>query len=348
MKIILLGTGTENKKLIQELKQLLSNSWNSVEDYTLNLDNLQKIQSASPDFVITINLAGFEFTTLTGGISYNLWNTKFVHFILEKHLKNEVFLNKPFSISMFFYCKGQVYTEYLREKYPMLPYLEEIAGWEEGFDKNVLKDNAGKMAAVIERTAKKCGMCIRFSYVVEAEIYFQQLKTDQKKMESALRYINDILDTALEIEDISALCSLIPYIESGNGKYAWEYKSESRKILRILYIIRLEEEYGLPLFSLGCRTKEELMEKYVVLLFALRRLKFALSEASKAEAEQFLLSAGISPFALHMVLQSELLPSDIGIYQGLENLFHDSWDEAERNLFARMAEAVGKESVNEQ
>lgn len=348
MKLILLSTGMENKKMIQELKQLLSNFWNSVEDYTLNSENLQKIQSAGPNLVITINLVGFEFTTLTGGISYNLWNTKFVHFILEKHLKNEVFLNKPLSISMFFYCKGRAYTEYLRERYPMLPYLEEIAGWKEGSDQNVLRDNAGKMAAVIERTAKKCGMCIRLSPVAEAEIYFRQLKADQKRIELALRYIDDTLNTALEIEDISALCFLIPYMESGNGKYAWEYKSESRKVLRILYIIHLEAEYGLPLFSVGCRTKEELMEKYMVLLFALRRLKFELSEASKAEAEQFLLSAGISPFALHMVLQSELLSSDIRIYQELENLFHDSWDEVERNLFARMAEAAGKESVNEQ
>ena len=42
MKIILLSTGMENKKMIQELKQLLSNSWNGVEDYTLNSKTYKK------------------------------------------------------------------------------------------------------------------------------------------------------------------------------------------------------------------------------------------------------------------------------------------------------------------
>ena len=76
--------------------------------------------------VVTVNLSGFEFTTLTGGISYNLWDTKFVHFLLGQNLRNERFLAGPLSISMFFYCIGQAYMDGLLEKYPDLPYLEKI------------------------------------------------------------------------------------------------------------------------------------------------------------------------------------------------------------------------------
>lgn len=341
MKMLLLSTQKADKVLLEELKQLLlSDHKNSVEHYTPKPDNWQKIQHLNPDMVITIDLSGFEFTTLTGGISYNLWNTKFVHFLLEPNLDNEECLYRPLSISMFFYCRGEAYKEYVQKRYTDLPFLDEISGWANESSKKAAKENALKMAAIINKTTKKCGLHINFSPVAEAEIYFQQLKMDRKETDIASRYIEDTLDMALDIGDISSLLSLIPFIESGKGQYAWEYKNETRRILRILYIIQWEKEYDLTLFSLGCKTKAELMEKYIVTLFALRRLGFGLSEDSKSEAKRFLVSADLSPFALYIILQSELLPSDKEIYHELEILYADLWDEKKKTFFVKMAEMM--------
>lgn len=83
------------------------------------------------DLIITFDLAGFEQTTLMGGISYNLVNSKFVNFLLHENLKNEKCLSKQLSLSMFFYCAGEEYAAYLREHYPDIPYLKTLQGSEE-------------------------------------------------------------------------------------------------------------------------------------------------------------------------------------------------------------------------
>lgn len=349
MKLILLASKTENVELLQELQKLLSaNSQNIIEQYTLGSDNLQRVQNGGADLVITINLPGFEFTTLTGGISYNLWNTKFVHFLLKRNLKNEPVLEKPLSISMFFYCVGREYKEYLQKNYPDLPYLEEITGWDKGTDRKAAKSNAEKMAAAICEVAQKCNLPFALSSMQEAEIYFRQLKEELPETKSSCQYIDEVLDDALSTQNTSALLSLIPYIESGKGKLAWKYIGEMRRILQILYIVRLEEKYHMELFCRGCRSKERLTEKYLVMLFALRRLVFCLSGESMGEAEQFLKSAGLSPFALHMTLQNELFPADRSIYQQLANLFEESWNGEERLFFIQMGEMTGEESMHGQ
>jgi len=345
VKILILSPVTANKELLRELKRLLlSDHRNSVEHYIPRSDNWQKIQNLNPDMVITLDLSGFEFTTLTGGISYNLWNTKFIHFLLGYNLKNEKYLCRPLSISMFFYCIGMVYKECMQKKYPDLPFLEGITDWVDGNDQRAVKENARKMAAIIDKTAQKCGLHINFSPMVGADIYLQQIKMNKEETTAAIQYIDNALNAALDIDDVSSLLALIPFIESGRGQYAWKYKNEIRRILQILYIIQMETEYGLAPFSSGCKTKAELIEKYMVTLFALRRLGFDLSDYSKAEAERFLMSAGLSPFALHTILQCELLPSDERMYQELETLYADLWDEMERVFFMKAAEIAGKES----
>lgn len=188
MKIIILTVEESNKELLQELKQILSVEYrNNVEHYILYPSNLPRVQAAGADLVITINLSGFEFTTLTGGISYNLWNNKFVHFMLERNLKNEWILKKPLSISMFFYCVGKEYKEYLKKMYPEIPYLEEISGQEDETGWYTDKSNVENMVYAIYRTAQKCNLPFASSPVLEAERYFRQLKAGQEKKDIACR-----------------------------------------------------------------------------------------------------------------------------------------------------------------
>lgn len=86
----------------------------------------RKVKELSPEVLITVDLAGFEQRTLTDNISYNLLDCKQIHFILNRNLPNERYLEKPLSISMFFYCQDNEYCKYLLEKYPDIPYLKAM------------------------------------------------------------------------------------------------------------------------------------------------------------------------------------------------------------------------------
>lgn len=108
-------------------------------DYSVQLvtyysakDYPHELLSKDPfDLIITFDLVGFEQTTLMGGISYNLVNSKFVNFLLHENLQNEKYLSKQLSLSMFFYCADRKYVTYLREHYPDIPYLRSLQGSEE-------------------------------------------------------------------------------------------------------------------------------------------------------------------------------------------------------------------------
>lgn len=87
------------------------------------------IKKSEADLFVCFDLAGFEQSTLTDGIAYNLLDCKQIHILLEKELTNEKYLAKQLSISMFFYCADAEYFRYLQEKYPDIPYLKAIEGW---------------------------------------------------------------------------------------------------------------------------------------------------------------------------------------------------------------------------
>ncbi|MBO5162753.1 MAG: hypothetical protein J6B69_11250 [Lachnospiraceae bacterium] len=106
------------------------------------------LSKESFDLIITFDLAGFEQTTLMGGISYNLVNSKFVNFLLHENLQNEKYLSRQLSLSMFFYCADRKYETYLREHYPDIPYLKTLQGSEETVE------NA--MRSAVEKVLTEC------------------------------------------------------------------------------------------------------------------------------------------------------------------------------------------------
>ncbi len=343
MKITVLCPKDIHGELLGEFAKILSaGGKNSINQYTLEQFNLTRIQFSDADLVVTVNLYGFEFTTLTGGISYNLWNTKFVHFLLDENLPDEKYLAHPLSISMFFFCKGTGYQKYLQKRYPLIPYLEAITGWREDAGEKAVKENAACLAALVWKAAEKCGLSLRLLPELEAECYFRQLEEEWPKVEEACRYINGRMREALADGDDRKLLSLIPYMESGKGKRAWKYVGGVRKILRVLQTISLETKYRMIPFHSGCRSKDELMEKYQVMVFALRRLENRLSEESVAEAKRFLKGAGISPFAVYLALQNELFLDKAQKHGKLAEVFVDTWTEGEKLLFAQLTDMERK------
>lgn len=110
--------------------ELCSRIENSIRN--VNIEIYQKSEKnacenfSDIDLLITFDLAGFERSTLAGGISYNLLNCKQIHFLLNRNLSNESYLSKQLSLSMFFFCSGNDYYHYLIDTYPDIPYLEPI------------------------------------------------------------------------------------------------------------------------------------------------------------------------------------------------------------------------------
>lgn len=131
LKILIIASNVIaiEKKLYEDLVQkyiVRFVACDSEKDYPHEL-----LSKESFDLIITFDLAGFEQTTLMGGISYNLVNSKFVNFLLHENLQNEKYLSKQLSLSMFFYCTDREYETYLRENYPDIPYLKTLQGSEE-------------------------------------------------------------------------------------------------------------------------------------------------------------------------------------------------------------------------
>lgn len=65
------------------------------------------IKENIPDVLISYNLAGFEWTTLTDGLGYNLINCLQLHFIEKDELANEEMLDKLRGINLFIYDKRE-------------------------------------------------------------------------------------------------------------------------------------------------------------------------------------------------------------------------------------------------
>lgn len=134
--LIICKENNKLKKLIADLQSKLQNVMRGALVEVYREEGIicnQKLKDV--DLLIAFNLAGFEQCTLTDGVSYNLFKCKQIHFILDRNLPNEKYLEKPLSMAMFFYCADDEYCKYLLEKYPDIPYLKLM------FIKDIEKDS---------------------------------------------------------------------------------------------------------------------------------------------------------------------------------------------------------------
>lgn len=177
----------------------------------------------------------------------------------------------------------------------------------------------------------------------EAEQYFQELSQNREATKAACLYIDNTFEKALNKQkngkqDIDLLLSLIPYIESGDGELPYKYIGETHRILRILNIIQIERKYQMPLFCSDCNSKSSLMEKYMLTLFALRRLLFHLSDASAEDAACYLQQNLLSVFAIYIITQDDLILPDQSFYQQIEEIYSDYWSSSENLLFRSLVQ----------
>lgn len=144
------------------------------------------------------------------------------------------------------------------------------------------------------------------------------------------------MDTALQQNNYDLLLSQISYMETGNGYLAFQYIGEARQLFRILNIIALEQKYHTCSFPYKMQSKQELIEKYKLSLFALRRILFALSPDSMADAESYLKQAQLSPFAIYILAKDELIIPNNLLFKKIQALYHLQWNQTEMQLFQQL------------
>ncbi|MCM1542998.1 MAG: hypothetical protein NC121_17300 [Blautia sp.] len=173
----------------------------------------------------------------------------------------------------------------------------------------------------------------------EAEEYFQQLALDYNATQNAWHHILTTINKALDRKNYDVLWELIPYIEESDGHLAFQYIGKTHRILRILNILRLEHDYHKALFCQGCDSMDALWEKYMLTLFAFRRLLFQLSEESQDEAVSYLRSHPISHFAAYIMVQDDLIIPDQSFYETLARIYAEEWSAADIQQFFALVNA---------
>ena len=168
---------------------------------------------------------------------------------------------------------------------------------------------------------------------VEAEEYFRQMVLDFDATQNSYQHIFMTIDTALTTKEYDALWGLIPYIENGDGHLAFQYIGKTHRILRILNILNLEKKYRKTLFCQNCNSMNALWEKYILTLFAFRRILFKLSEESQDEAIIYLRNHPVSHFAAYIMTQDELIIPDQYFYETLALIYAHEWSTADVQQF---------------
>ena len=93
----------------ESLRRQLESLKNSCEPDMIFIDTrstirntlINQIKTIAPDILVTYNLAGFEFGTLTDGIAYNLIDCRQIHFLISDNIPNLQALKKNLSLNMF-------------------------------------------------------------------------------------------------------------------------------------------------------------------------------------------------------------------------------------------------------
>ena len=81
------------------------------------------------------------------------------------------------------------------------------------------------------------------------------------------------------------------------------------------------------------------MEKYLLTLFALRRLKFQPSESAISDASYFLSQNKLSIFAIYTIIQRDLIIPDSVLYEEIMRTYEKVWTTADKEMFMSFIKA---------
>lgn len=99
-----------------------------VKEERTSEDYLSVLREQDPDYLVTINMVGFHWTTLLEGSVYNLLHAKQLHLLSEDRGQYEAFLQKEYAINLFFFTDNRETVKNWEKRYPRLPHLEWMSG----------------------------------------------------------------------------------------------------------------------------------------------------------------------------------------------------------------------------
>lgn len=164
--------------------------------------------------------------------------------------------------------------------------------------------------------------------------YFSQLELNKNTIDSTYQYILSEMDFFLQTSDFSRLSHLLSYMKDGDGTLACQCVGKTIRYRIILEIVATEHQFHMTLFSSGCSNYTELWNKYMSSVFCFRRILFSMSDASVAEAIDYLHEHIMSPIAAYCILQNELPSYAEELQNILSDIFSDFWSPKESESFA--------------
>ena len=139
MKCVIVSQNRRDETLRKQLTDVLATRGCRAEllEYGAGVAGYQLYQNivdANPDFIITIDLAGFSLRTDTDEIAFINLNFPSINLITKETERESLdCLRKKLSIAMFFYCEMGGY-DYLVKEFPGIPYLKLVESWDEAVD----------------------------------------------------------------------------------------------------------------------------------------------------------------------------------------------------------------------
>lgn len=125
----------EHEKVLQDLleiiEQILKGEGHEVIRILVSRQKkgheyLEELKKLDADYLISIAMAGFSWTTLASQVAYNLLYAKQIHILVGDYENYEEFLKKEYAMNLFFFTDHPKWFQNWEEKYPGIPYLEKI------------------------------------------------------------------------------------------------------------------------------------------------------------------------------------------------------------------------------
>lgn len=80
-------------------------------------------QNGNVLWLVTIDMAGFGWSTLLEGSAYNLLHIRQLHLLTQDRGQYDEFLRKEYAINLFFFTDNPETVKDWERKYPLLPHL---------------------------------------------------------------------------------------------------------------------------------------------------------------------------------------------------------------------------------
>lgn len=170
------------------------------------------------------------------------------------------------------------------------------------------------------------------------EDYLQYLKLNKNSIEQSWAIIVDMVNSMLQSKEYDLIKEIIAYLNKGNGVWALNSKGEARRLNWILQIMEMEYKYNAILLSEGCVSYAQLIEKYMLLTYALRRVAINLADESLHEAKEYLQFQKPSYIAISTILSQELIVWNNQLYKDILNIFSGTWSEDEIKIYRQLQE----------